>query len=111
MHDTSAANAPGLSIDNCLSKSLLKGGYPFVIGDRSGGLFLAFRFVDDMNTAAPSVASSRLTQVMLRRVQCPHLGSTSSHFFRLATQVKQPVLDLSLSMLCGDLDATLRVGV
>lgn len=79
--------------------SLQKGGYPFVIGDRSCGVFLAFKLVDEITTIARSVADSRLTHAMWRRVQCPHVGSASSHFFLRATHVKHPVFDFSLSMM------------
>lgn len=86
-------------MDMCLSMSLPKGGYPFVIGDRSCGVFLAFKLVDEITTIARSVADSRLTHAMWRRVQCPHVGSASSHFFLRATHVKHPVFDFSLSMM------------
>lgn len=99
MQDTSAASAPGLAMDMCLSMSLPKGGYPFVIGDRSCGVFLAFKLVDEITTIARFVADSRLTHAMWRRVQCPHVGSASSHFFLRATHVKHPVFDFSLSMM------------
>lgn len=79
-----------------LSMSFKKGGYPPEIGEVGLGLretvLLSRMFVPD---TGERVARSR--HISPSRSQLAHLGFLSSHFFLRATQVRQPVFDLSVA--------------